>query len=125
MPRTSHGHRAKPACPRLRVCAKPPPVDSKPSLTERLKAMLNEYGPILVAVYLVIYVVTVVGFAIALTQGTEVEGTAGAAGLWAGAWVAAKLTQPIRVLVTLAVTPVVGALRDRIRGRRALPPPSA
>jgi len=88
----------------------------KPPLSERLKALFAEYGQLAIVIYLVIFVVVLAGFAVAIRFGVQVEGTAGAAGTLGAAWLATKLTQPLRIAAALALTPVVAALRHRLRG---------
>lgn len=94
----------------------PVPPARKPPLGERLKALFAEYGPLAIAIYLVIFVVVLAGFAVAIRFGVQVEGTAGAAGTLGAAWLATKLTQPLRIAAALALTPIVAALRARLGG---------
>ena len=76
----------------------------------RLKALVTEYGHVAIVIYLVISVLVFGGFAIAIMQGFEVES---AAGILGAAWVATKLTQPVRIGVALVLTPIVGRLMKR------------
>ena len=78
---------------------------------------MAEYGRIAIAVYLSIFAATMAGFSIAISQGFEVEGTSSTAGILGAAWVATKLTQPIRIGVTLALTPVIGTFLKRRKNR--------
>lgn len=107
------------------------------SYKDRLSAVLNEYGPVALAVYFTIFLVVLVTFAWAIGRGfghvidgwmqrlaawlpgmSSGSSSAGTTvGTWGAAWVATKLTQPLRIAATLALTPVVGALRRR-RERR-------
>lgn len=80
---------------------------------EKLKKLLAEYGKLAIYVYFVIFAVVLVGFAVAIQTGMHVESTAGKAGLWGAAWVATKVTQPLRILATLALTPLVAKLVRR------------
>ena len=82
-------------------------------MKEKLQKLMAEYGRIALAVYLTTFVVTMAGFSIAITQGFEVEGATSTAGTLGAAWVATKLTQPIRIGVTLALTPVFGSFLKR------------
>ncbi len=91
-----------------------PPV-ARPSLKERMKALFDEYGPVAIGVYFAIFFLVIGGFALAISFGVKVEGTAGTAGTLAAAWVAAKLTQPLRILATLVLTPFVGKFVQRFR----------
>jgi hypothetical protein len=73
----------------------------------RLNQVFREYGRIAIGSYLVIFVAVFLGFLLAIQSGVEVKGAAESAGLIGGAWLATKLTQPLRILATVAVTPVV------------------
>jgi hypothetical protein len=92
-------------------------------MRERWKQLLVEYGKIALIVYLVIFALVFAGFAVAIGAGYQPEGAAGSAGLLGAAWVATKLTQPLRILATLALTPIVGRLVLRRRDKPADPDP--
>jgi hypothetical protein len=96
-----------------------PPATSPnvPPLKDRLKHLLVEYGSLAIWVYFAIFLLVLVGFAIAIQSGVKVESAAGTAGVWGAAWVSTKLTQPLRILATLVVTPFVMRVARRIRGR--------
>ena len=96
-----------------------PPVPRQP-LKVRLKALLDEYGTVAIATYFGIFFLVLGGFTLAIKFGVKVDSTAGTAGTLAAAWVATKLTQPLRILATLVLTPVIGKLVQRLRK----PPPS-
>ncbi|MBF5045796.1 hypothetical protein FGE12_25535 [Aggregicoccus sp. 17bor-14] len=97
-----------------------PPATGRPPLKERFKLMLEEYGPLLLGVYLGLAALVFVGAALALRFGLHVEGTAGTAGTLAGAWVILKLTQLVRIPVALALTPLLARLlRRKPRSARA------
>lgn len=91
----------------------------KPSLKERLKAHLAEYGRVAIFTYLALFVVTITGFAIAISAGIKTNSSGGTAGTLVAAWAATKLTQPIRIGATLALTPLLSAVITRIRGNPA------
>jgi hypothetical protein len=74
---------------------------------ERLKNLLAEYGRLALYTYLVLFVLVLLGFAGAIHLGVHAESTASKAGLWGAAWLATKLTQPLRILATVALTPLV------------------
>ena len=82
-------------------------------MKEKLKKLMAEYGRIAITVYLSTFLLAMGGFTIAITRGFEVEGASATAGTLGAAWVATKLTQPIRIAVTLALTPVIGTLLRR------------
>ena len=102
---------------------------SRQPLGERLKQLLADYGPVALGVYVAIFGLVLVGFMVAISAGYDPEGVAGSAGLLGAAWVATKLTQPLRILATLALTPVVGRLvlrrRDASGDDGPAPPPPA
>jgi hypothetical protein len=94
-------------------------------MTERLKALIAEYGRLALVIYASLFVLTLAGFAIAIRFGVQVEGTAGAAGTLGAAWVATKVTQPLRIGATLLLTPIVSALVARVRGKARAPDASS
>ena len=75
--------------------------------------MLVEYGSISLWVYFIIFALVLFGFALALRFGIIVHGLAGSAGIWAGAYLATKLLQPLRIIATVAITPAAAALIRR------------
>ena len=91
-------------------------------LKARWKEMLAQYGGVALTTYLTIFALVLCGFALAIQVGFQVEGTAGSTGVWVGAYLATKLTQPIRIGVTLALTPFIARAWWNIRGRQ--PPPA-
>jgi hypothetical protein len=86
-------------------------------MREKMKALLAEYGRVALATYFTLFVLTLAGFAVAIKLGFEVESASGTAGVLGAAWVATKLTQPLRILVTVALTPIVAAVVKKVRGR--------
>ncbi len=98
------------------------------SLSERMKGMLAEYGRVALIVYLVLFGAVLAGFSVAISAGVAVDSAAGGVGTFAAAYVATKLTQPLRILATLAITPLVAAGLKRLRGapgEAAVKPPSS
>jgi hypothetical protein len=88
-------------------------VPGRPPLKGRLQGLLVEYGSIVLWVYFIIFAIVLFGCALALRFGIKVHGLAGSAGIWLGAYIATKATQPLRILATLALTPAVAALIRR------------
>jgi hypothetical protein len=86
-------------------------------MREKMKALLAEYGQVALVTYFTLFILTLAGFAVAIKLGFEVESAEGTAGVLGAAWVATKLTQPIRILVTVALTPIVAAVVKKVRGR--------
>jgi hypothetical protein len=88
----------------------------RPPLKERFQKLTLEYGSAAAWVYFAIFALVLVGFATAIKLGVKVESTAGAAGTWGAAYLATKLTQPLRILATLVATPAVVRIARRVRG---------
>lgn len=80
-----------------------------------LKDVLAEYGAIALVVYLVIFAVVLTSFAFAIRFGFRPESTAGGLGTLAAAYIATKVTQPLRIAGTLLLTPLVARLWERWR----------
>ncbi|MBK6921317.1 MAG: hypothetical protein IPH07_28225 [Deltaproteobacteria bacterium] len=85
---------------------------------QQLSDHFAEYGGIAIVTYFVIFALTWLGFVIAIRAGISLDGAAGETGTVLTAYLATKATQPLRIIVTLAVTPLVAALWWRIRGRK-------
>jgi hypothetical protein len=100
----------------------PAPPRGKRTLKERLSDHFNEYGRIAIITYFTLSILTIVGFSIAIGIGTSPESTTGVLGVIAAGWVAAKATLPIRILITLGVTPVVAVVVTRLRRTRPADP---
>jgi hypothetical protein len=93
-----------------------PPIRAKrPGVKDRLNTLLAEYGGLALWVYFSIFAIVLVGFALAIRLGFKGDSTAATAGTWGAAWVATKLTQPLRIAATLVLTPLIGNLRRRLR----------
>lgn len=80
-----------------------------------LKSLLAEYGGTALVVYLAIFATVLMGFWFAIRFGWQPESAAGQAGTMAAAYVATKLTQPLRIVATVVLTPVVARLYGRAR----------
>jgi hypothetical protein len=79
--------------------------------------LLAEYGTVAVIVYFVIFFGVLGGFYIAIRFGWRPSSAAGSVGTQAAAYIATKLTQPIRIAATVVVTPFVAKLYERMRRR--------
>lgn len=86
----------------------------------RIGKMIQQYGSLALYIYFSIFAVTLLGFATALEMGVTVDGATEQAGLWGSAWLATKLTQPLRIVLTLFLTPLVASGLRRL-GLRADP----
>ncbi|HYD53755.1 MAG TPA: hypothetical protein VEA99_14055 [Gemmatimonadaceae bacterium] len=86
-----------------------------------IQELLTEYGTVALVVYLVIFALTLTGFIVAIRFGWTPRGAAGSAGVLAAAYIATKLTQPIRIAATVVLTPIVAKLYERVVGVRRSP----
>ena len=82
-------------------------------MKEKFQKLMAEYGRIALVIYLAVFVATMAGFSVAIMKGFKVDGASSTAGTFGAAWLATKLTQPIRIGVTLALTPLVGSFIKR------------
>jgi len=85
-----------------------------------VQKLLAEYGTIAVVVYFVIFFGVLGAFWLAIRFGWRPTSAAGSVGTFAAAYIATKLTQPLRIAATLVVTPLVAKLYERMRGRPAI-----
>lgn len=90
----------------------------KPTLKERLKAHVAEYGRVAIYTYLTLSLCAIVGFSIAIGAGVTPSSATGVIGVIGAGWVAAKATMPLRILATLGLTPLIAALIQRRRNDR-------
>lgn len=81
--------------------------------SDKLKALLAEYGRVALGTYAALFVLVFASFAIAISAGFAVESATGGAGLLGAAWLATKVTQPLRILATLISTPLVARVLTR------------
>src|SRR4051794_14428075 len=90
-----------------------------------LKQILVEYGAIAVVVYLAIFFVVLFGFWAAIRAGWKPSGALASVGAFTAAYLATKLPQPLRIIATLALTPFVARLFERLTGRKGSVRPEA
>ena len=91
-------------------------------MKERLEKLLAEYGKVALITYLALSVLAIVGFSVAIAIGAEPSTATGFFGVVAAGWLAAKATMPIRILATLALTPLIAALVRKLTRRGNAPP---
>jgi len=111
----------------------------------RLDALLSNYGPVALVVYFSIFLLVLVGFAWAIGRGfgAVIDGwaaklsgwfpwmsgsgasTGSAVGTWGAAYIATKLTQPLRIAATFALTPLIASVLRRFKKAPAAPDASA
>ncbi len=89
---------------------------AKPPLKQRLSALFDEYGRIAIITYFTLSILTIIGFSVAIWTGVKPSTETGVIGVIIAGWGAAKLTLPIRILITLGLTPVVALVVRRVRG---------
>lgn len=102
---------------------------AQPPLKIRIERLISEYGRVAVVIYFTIFAMVLAGFALAIQLGysaalSEATGdsatTASAvstAGTWGAAWVATKVTQPLRIAATIALTPLVARALPWLKSR--------
>ena len=93
-------------------------------MRKTFKHILTEYGTIAVIVYFAIFFLVWGGFWMAIRFGWRSDGTAAGVGTLAAAYIATKLTQPLRIAATAVLTPVIGRLYERLRPASRRAPPS-
>jgi hypothetical protein len=82
-----------------------------------LQQILAEYGSVAVVVYLALFVVVLGAFWAAIHLGWRPESVTGSLGAFTAAYLATKVTQPLRIAATLGLTPLVAALWKRVQAR--------
>lgn len=91
----------------------------KRSLKERLSTLMAEYGTIAIYTYLALSLTAIAAFSIAFGLGVAPTSETGVIGVIIAGWAAAKVTMPLRILATLGLTPLIGALLRRRASRSA------
>lgn len=84
-------------------------------MVAKLKQILAEYGFAAVVIYMTLFFAVLIGSYVAISAGWAPESVAGKAGAFTAAYVATKLTQPLRIAATVVLTPLVGRLWQRKR----------
>jgi hypothetical protein len=83
---------------------------AKPTLAERFKALILDYGPVALALHFLMFGLTVAGFYVAIQLGFQVDSTGGKASALGAAYVAAQLTKPVRWIALFVLTPLVARI---------------
>ena len=86
-------------------------------MRKTLKNILAEYGTVALVLYLVIFGLVLCGTWVALRAGWSPASASGKAGTFAAAYIITKLTQPLRIGLTVVLTPFVAKLYDKVTGR--------
>jgi hypothetical protein len=86
----------------------------------RYEALVEEFGGVAIATYFTLFFGTWFGFWVAIRAGWQSSEAAsmGTVGL---AWVLTKTTQPLRIALTIGLTPLVMRARRWVAARRAPP----
>ena len=84
----------------------------------RYEHLVEEYGSAAIATYLTLFASTWFGFWVAISYGFDVGSGAANAGTIGGAWVATKVTQPLRIMLTIGLTPIAVRIWRRFRAPR-------
>lgn len=87
-------------------------------MNARLQKLAAEYGKVALWTYLSLSLLTIAGFSIAIGLGFGASSATGVIGVIGAGWLAAKATMPLRILATLALTPLIAALVRRITKRK-------
>ncbi len=82
-------------------------------IKERFEQIKKEYGKIAIVTYLVLWAAVLVAYVVAIKTGVQIEGVSSTGGILVGAWVAAKVSQPVRIMLTIVLTPVIASLFRR------------
>lgn len=85
---------------------------------ERFKVLLAEYGRVAFATYFALFALVFAGFGLAIALGVQVASAEGGAGVLGAAYLATKLTQPLRIAATLVLTPLVARVVESFRKPR-------
>ena len=89
---------------------------AKPPLKQRLSALFDEYGRIAIVTYFTLSILTIIGFSVAIWTGVKPSSETGVIGVLIAGWALGKATLPIRIPITIALTPVVAYVVRRRRG---------
>ncbi|CAN5712084.1 hypothetical protein BH11MYX2_BH11MYX2_00490 [soil metagenome] len=92
--------------------------EKKLPLKVRLKKLIADYGNVAVVTYLLFSLIAVAIFSVIIGLGFGATSSSGIFGTIVAGWIAAKVTVPLRILATLAVTPIIGTWLKRRRKAR-------
>ncbi|HEY4058531.1 MAG TPA: hypothetical protein VGM39_18085 [Kofleriaceae bacterium] len=87
--------------------------EKKPSLKVRLKRLIADYGNVAIFTYLGFSLIAVATFSIIIGLGFGAESSSGIFATIVAGWLAAKVTVPLRIIGTLALTPIIGTWLKR------------
>ena len=84
-------------------------------MRKTIQHLLAEYGTTAVVVYFVIFFAVLFGLWGAIRLGWHPASVTGSVGAFTAAYIATKLTQPLRILATVALTPFAAKGYERLR----------
>ncbi len=93
----------------------------------KLKELIELYGSTALICYLVIFIVSMVGFYIIIQAGVDLNsysffsGKLASTGTIVLAWAATKVIQPFRIALTFLITPIVAKRRTANNEQKGLP----
>lgn len=83
-------------------------------MRKTLQQVLAEYGRVALVVYVALFLAVLVGSWTAIRLGWRPESAAGDVGTFTAAYLVTTLTQPLRIAATLAFTPLVAKVQERL-----------
>jgi hypothetical protein len=107
--------------------ATPTPTTPTPTRQQRWKqrllALYEEYGTIALVIFVVIWLVTLGSLWTAVKMGWRPESAAGEAGTFGAAYIAFRITLPLRIGATMVLTPLAARALVwlRLRSPKASP----
>jgi hypothetical protein len=85
---------------------------------KNFQALLAEYGAVFVVVYFAIFFAVLGAFWVGISTGWRPASAVGNVGAFTAAYLATKVTQPIRIAASVALTPLVARLYEKVTGKR-------
>ncbi len=82
----------------------------------QMKALVAEYGSLALWIHIGVFCIVLTAFALAIQTGFRPESATASGGTLLAAYLATKATSPLRIVFTLAATPLLA------RGLRKRPP---
>jgi hypothetical protein len=83
------------------------------ALKARFDALVEAYGYVALGTYFTLFGLTIAGFYAAIQLGWDANGATATAGTIGAAYVATRMTQPIRIAATLVLTPFIARALGR------------
>lgn len=97
---------------------------ARPTFKQRLEALIEKYGWVAIVTYLTLSLLTIIGFSVAIWVGAEPSSATGVLGVLFAGWALAKATMPLRILITLGLTPLIAMVVRRRRVPASDEPPA-